>query len=278
MSGGEATGRTGRGGIDQLDGAAEVPEVAPEVAGEVASAETDEAGVSPEAEVAEVAEPEPAPVAEEERETAQLPEAEGAAPADLETAGPPEGGVAGPRTEPDLLAEVTVQRDEYLDGLRRLQAEFENFRKRMARQQQESFERATQVVVERLLPALDALDLALAHVGELGPASAETADGQPDEAGAGGDEPGAAVAVPASTGELEAALVKIANLLRDILAKEGLERIDTAGVAFDPNVHDAVAGGTGAGTGDGPAVVEVLRAGYRLRGRVLRPAMVKVSA
>jgi molecular chaperone GrpE len=154
---------------------------------------------------------------------------------------------------------VKAERDEYLDALRRMQAEFDNFRKRTARQQSETFDRAVETVVERLLPALDALDLALAHVGSAG------------------------------AGELEPAFVQIGSLLRDILAKEGLERIDADGVAFDPTVHDAVAhvpaeesqpeqDGRGEAAPAEPAVVETLRAGYRLKGRVLRPAMVKVRA
>lgn len=250
MSGRGAAARSETGALDQVDGDEEAQEVASPDGGEAAAPEVEE-GAPPQA--AGSAEPETAP---------------GAAP--------PEAAPA----EADLLAEVTAQRDEYLDALRRLQAEFENFRKRMARQQQESFERATQVVVERLLPALDALDLALAHAVEPPEASAEAPGVPPVEDAVAAEGGGAAAGAeePGATGELEAALVKIANLLRDILAKEGLERIDAAGVAFDPNVHDAVAGAPGSGTGDGPAVVEVLRAGYRLRGRVLRPAMVKVSA
>jgi molecular chaperone GrpE len=163
----------------------------------------------------------------------------------------------------DELAKVAAERDEYLDALRRLQAEFENFRKRTARQQSELLERGSETVIQRILPALDALDLALAHVGERADSGAS---------------------------ELDAAFVQIGNLLRDVLAKEGLERIDATGVAFDPTVHDAVAhvpaeeiaGGpelaVGADSVAGPAVVETLRAGYRLKGRVLRPAMVKVRA
>ncbi len=165
--------------------------------------------------------------------------------------------------EPVTGAEVqalVAERDEYLDTLRRLQAEFDNFRKRTARQQAETFDRAVEAVVERLLPALDALDLALAHVDVSGGS------------------------------ELESAFVRIGTLLRDILAKEGLERIDADGGAVDPTVPDAVAhvsadegSAVAGGPGDveampEPAVVETLRAGYRLKGRVLRPAMVKVRA
>ncbi|HTW97152.1 MAG TPA: nucleotide exchange factor GrpE [Acidimicrobiales bacterium] len=153
----------------------------------------------------------------------------------------------------ELLVKALAERDEYLDALRRLQADFENFRKRTERQLDEVRSRASESLLERLLPVVDAFDYALAHLSE-------------------------------GSGEHEAltALVQVGGLLRDTLAKEGLERIDAVGVAFDPTVHDAVAHeapaeGGGAGGGGGGAVVdEVLRAGYLLKGRVLRPAMVKV--
>lgn len=152
----------------------------------------------------------------------------------------------------DPLAALERERDEYLDALRRLQAEFDNYRKRVTRQQSELLERASESLLERLLPSLDALDLATVHHG--GEADGESA-------------------------QLAAALGQIASLLRDTLAKEGLERIDEAEVAFDPTVHDAVAHDTDDDVEGGPhgvVVVEVLRPGYRLKGRVLRPAMVRV--
>jgi len=169
------------------------------------------------------------------------------------------GESAGPPPSFDV---ALAERDEYLDALRRLQAEFDNYRKRVVRQQTDLLERASQALVERLLPVLDAFDLAVAH-------SRANVDG--DEA--------------ANT------LVRIESLLRDVLAKEGLERIDAAGVDFDPTVHDAVARVTSLPeddtddepTDDAPddtagrhVVDEVMRAGYRLKGRVLRPAMVRV--
>jgi molecular chaperone GrpE len=155
---------------------------------------------------------------------------------------------------------VLVERDEYLDSLRRVQAEFDNYRKRMARQQSELLERASESLVERLLPVLDALDLAIAHAGP-------TDEVASDAAGA---------------------LPQIAALLRDTLTREGLERIDAAGVDFDPTEHDAVAHLPADGEDDVAeaqtvprdhrvVVSEVLRAGYRLKGRVLRPAMVQVK-
>jgi molecular chaperone GrpE len=136
----------------------------------------------------------------------------------------------------DDLARAVSERDEYLDALRRLQADFENYKKRMIRQQTETLDRAAESLVTKLLPVLDNFDLALAHGQE-------------------GLEP-------------------VYRSLIDTLAGEGLERIDVVGEGFDPNHHDAVAHEEGDG-GD-PEVSEVMRAGYRWKGRVLRPAMVKV--
>jgi molecular chaperone GrpE len=153
--------------------------------------------------------------------------------------------------EADPLSDALRERDEYLDDLRRLQAEFENYRKRMARQGEELTERAAATVLERMLPVLDALDLARSHAGE----------------------PTDAVAA-----QLAAALGQISSLARDALAREGLERIDDVGVAFDPSIHDAVAHDpSDEGEQQGVIVAEVLRPGYRLKGRVVRPAMVRVK-
>ncbi len=175
---------------------------------------------------------------------------------DLEDRGSTPGGGAGlpgadadgsPRDE-DERSDAERERDEYLDALRRLQADFENYRKRVERQFEELAARGVTALVGRLLPVLDALDLAEEHL----------------------------LAEEARDGVLAAetkALVQARALLLDTLEKEGLERSGTAGEPFDPTVHDAVAHAAGE---DGPVVDEVLRAGYRWRGQVLRPAMVKV--
>jgi molecular chaperone GrpE len=132
---------------------------------------------------------------------------------------------------------VAAERDDYLDALRRLQADFENYRKRAVKQQTEHLERAAQALVEKLLPVLDAAELAVAHGG----------------------------------GE---AVEQVGSLLVDTLVREGLEGINPGpGDPFDPNLHEAVVHEPG----DGPTeVVELLRAGYRWKGRLLRAAMVKV--
>jgi len=130
------------------------------------------------------------------------------------------------------------ERDEYLDALRRLQADFENFKKRTMKQQTDHLERAAQHLAAKLLPVLDAADLAIAH------------------------EAGEAVA-------------QVAGLLMDTLVKEGLEGVDPRpGDPFDPMVHEAVAHEPG--EGGAQEVADLLRAGYRWKGVLLRPAMVKV--
>jgi molecular chaperone GrpE len=154
-------------------------------------------------------------------------------------------------------AGLAAERDEYLADLQRLKAEFDNYRKRVARQQDEQTDRAAGALVAKLLPILDNLDLARAHLAPGEPASEEAR-----------------------------ALLQAREQLLDVLAKEGLTRVDEVGVEFDPVVHDAVAhapadptdGGPGGDTGGGPTVDEVLRAGYRWRSQVLRPAMVRVRS
>jgi molecular chaperone GrpE len=147
----------------------------------------------------------------------------------------------GAPAAPDGLADVARQRDEYLDTMRRVQADFDNYRKRVERQQREMADNAATSLVKKLLPVLDTAEMALAH---------------------GGGE---------DVKQVEASLF-------DVLSKEGLERILPEGQPFDPEVHDAVAHEPveGEGAPERPEVSQVLRAGYRWKGRVLRPAMVKV--
>jgi molecular chaperone GrpE len=145
----------------------------------------------------------------------------------------------------DGLSDVERERNEYLDTLQRLQAEFENYRKRVIKLSEDAAVRAAGSIVVTLLPVLDALDLAQSHFE----------DSSSDEA---------------------AALTQSRSLLLDTLRKDGLERIDAVGVGFDPQVHDAVAHVEG--DDDGEQIIdEVLRAGYLWKGAVLRPAMVKVK-
>jgi molecular chaperone GrpE len=151
----------------------------------------------------------------------------------------PENGVAQAEAAIQSdIAKIAGERDEYLDALKRLQADFENYKKRVLKQQTEHLERAAEGLVEKLLPVLDTFDLALAH-------------------GEGFDQ--------------------VQSQLMAALEKEGLERIDPVGKPFDPNEHDAVAHEPGDGDAAGPVVTDVMRNGYRWRGRLVRPAMVKVK-
>lgn len=137
------------------------------------------------------------------------------------------------------LEQVTGERDQYLDSLRRLQAEFENYRKAVAKREVEARERANEGLIREILPVLDACDGAIAN--------------------------GAADVAP------------IHKTLLDSLTKQGLERLDPADQPFDPDRDDAVMHEPAEdGDDSGPIVAEVLRAGYGWKGRVVRPAMVKV--
>ena len=135
------------------------------------------------------------------------------------------------------LERVTMERDQYLDTSRRLQAEFENYRKAVAKRETESRERANESLVAEILPVLDACDSALA------------------------------------SGSTEVEPVRSA--LIEVLTKRGLDRIDGQDEPFDPVRHDAVMHEPDE-DGDGPIVAEVMRAGYSWKGRVVRPAMVRV--
>jgi molecular chaperone GrpE len=141
------------------------------------------------------------------------------------------------KVEDDLddLTTATNERDEFKDHLLRLQADFDNYRKRVQKELGEAGDKALKFV-EELLPVLDAVDAARAH----------------------------------GANEVD----QVAGLLVDLLAKQGLERVGADGDVFDPTLHDAVMHETG--DDDVQTVAQVLRAGWRWRGRVLRPAMVKV--
>jgi len=159
----------------------------------------------------------------------------GHAPAEVDAAGQTLAE-AEAAVESDLVA-LQRERDDYLDTLRRLQADFDNFRKRTLKQQTDILERAAQALVEKLLPVLDAADLAAAHGGDV--------------------------------------VAPVVGLLVETLQKEGLETVAPGpGSRFDPMVHEAVS--HEAGDGGQQEVVRLLRAGYRWKGTLLRPAMVSV--
>jgi len=154
-----------------------------------------------------------------------------------------------PETPADLeqeLEQARAQAAEYLDHLQRLQADFENYRKRMTKSQERLVDAELQRFVGPLLEVLDEFDLALL-----------AAERQPDFEG--------------FRKGVELVYAKLADTLR----VEGLERIDAQGKPFDPTEHEALMQ-TGQGDGE-PRVAEVFRQGYRLRGSVIRPASVRVE-
>ncbi len=135
------------------------------------------------------------------------------------------------------IADLLSERDQFKDIALRLQADFENYRKRVAGQQADEVHRSTGRIVDSLLPVLDACEAAFSH-------------------GTVGVEP-------------------IWSALLGVLQKQGLEVMDLDGKPFDPTDADAVVHEEG--DGGEPVVAEVLRTGYRWKGRVLRAAMVKVK-
>jgi molecular chaperone GrpE len=144
----------------------------------------------------------------------------------------------------ERLAEAERERDERTDDLKRVAAEFENYRKRVARDQQGLAARAHERLVKELLPVLDDLERALQ-------AAAEHEEAQ-----------------------LEEGVKLVHRELQEALAKEGLSEIETNG-HFDPNVHEALL--SQPSEREEGAILDVLQKGYRLGDRVLRPARVVVS-
>ena len=145
----------------------------------------------------------------------------------------------------DEVAALSKQRDEYLDALQRLKAEFDNYRKRVARDQQELAARAHERLVKELVPVLDDLERAL-------------------EAAAEHEE-----------GKLEEGVRLVHRSLADALAKEGLAEIGTDGT-FDPHTQEALL--SQPSDAEEGSVIQVLQKGYSLGDRVLRPARVVISS
>jgi molecular chaperone GrpE len=154
-------------------------------------------------------------------------------------------GAAAPEEARDPLVAVARERDEYLDALQRLKAEFDNYRKRVQREQEAIVARAAERLVKQLLPLLDDLERAIQAAAEHG--EVKVADG----------------------------VRLVQRALADMLARERLGEVDTDG-AFDPHTQEALL----AQPSEAPegTVVEVLQKGYRLGDHVLRPARVVVSS
>lgn len=201
----------------------------------------------------------PSPDVGEGQDLGSLPVDVGTTDIDADTA-PPEAGAPTPEhfglSLPDdpvaaqalllrELAEARQESGELLSNLQRIAAEFDNFRKRTDRDQAENVQRASQRVIESLLPTLDSLDAAL----------------------------GIEVTSESEERMLEG-MQGTKTLLLEALRAEDFEPIDAIGNAFDPALHEAVSVIPGEGE---QVVTEELRKGYVMRGRVIRPTLVIVG-
>jgi molecular chaperone GrpE len=168
---------------------------------------------------------------------------------------PAESDDASPSSEPSAakdaaspeaeLEKVRAERAAYLDRLARLQAEFDNFRKRNAKEQQEYREYALAEALKQLLPILDSLDRAVKTDA-------------------------------ASLQDFQSGIELIDKQFHDALAKLGVQPIVTEGAAFDPNLHQAVQM-VDTDDAEDNHVLDELQRGYKLKDRLLRPAMVRVA-
>jgi molecular chaperone GrpE len=159
------------------------------------------------------------------------------------------GDGAADQVERDLdeLGETKRERDEYLELAQRTRADFENYRKRVAKETAEALARGKAELARELLPVIDNLERALES----------------------GSDPGAHEPLVKGVG-------LVLEELRGRLAGAGVEAFDPKGEKFDPKLHEALSAQSAEGTEPG-LVIETLEKGYRLNGQVLRPARVVVS-
>ena len=159
--------------------------------------------------------------------------------------GEPESSSSAPVAETDVQ-KLQAERESLFDRLARQQAEFDNYRKRSAREQQEFRQYAVSDALKQFLPVLDSFDRALAAPSN------------------GGDE------------KLRAGVELVRKQMLDTLARLGVTPIEAEGAAFDPQVHEAIEMVDTHDAKDNHVITELQR-GYRLKDRLLRPAMVRVA-
>jgi len=147
----------------------------------------------------------------------------------------------------DELEKLAAEKADLKNTLLRLQADFDNYRKRIDRERHHERHRGAEVLVENLLPVLDGFDRAISAHRD------------------------------AAHDEFRKGFELIRKQMLDVLSKQGLQKIETEGKPFDPNFHHAI---ERVETSDQPddTVLEELQAGYVFHGKVLRPAMVRVAA
>ena len=147
------------------------------------------------------------------------------------------------------LKDLAAKADEHWQRLLRTSADFENFKKRAAREKQDAIKFANESLLQKLVPVLDNFDMALS--------ATQAAQGDAAQS-------------------LQTGINMIYQQLKNTLGEAGLEEVDAAGKAFDPNLHEAVSQKESADVPEG-TVVQQLRKGYKLRERLLRPASVVVA-
>lgn len=188
---------------------------------------------------------------EEDSNPAQFDE-DSSRPQSARDAGPGQVGAvpidtAPSAAEPEPVPDPAAERDEYRDLLLRKQAEFDNYKKRVERDRAKANREAEKTLIVALLPLLDDFERALGAPVESGGAEA-----------------------------YRAGIELIHRQLLEILRKRGVTPIETAGVRFDPELHEAVAYQPSEGHEDGD-VIDELRRGYRFDEKLLRAAMVRVA-
>lgn len=147
----------------------------------------------------------------------------------------------------EQLVELTAQSNEYLDGWQRARADFANYKKRIEREQAETYRMAAASVLKRFLEVLDDLDLALAN--------------KPEKSGA---------------EDFSNGIELIRQKLLSIMENEGITRMDVDGMEFDPNLHEAISS-EDSPDHDSGEIIAVVKNGYMVGDKVLRPAVVRVA-
>lgn len=173
----------------------------------------------------------------------------------------PAAGAASGQVEPAALSADQIEdlkgraakADENWERLLRTTADFDNFKKRAAREKTESAQYANMALLQKLLPVLDNFEMALTA------ATQSTAASQGDKLGA-----------------FQSGVIMIQQQLKSALMETGLEEIDATGKPFDPNFHEAISQAESADVPEGN-VLQQVRKGYKFKDRLLRPAAVVVA-
>lgn len=166
---------------------------------------------------------------------------------------PQDNAAQTPVLTPEQIQDLqsrAAKADESWERLLRTTADFENFKKRAAREKQEAIKFANESLVQKLIPILDNFDMALAAV--------QSSQGESPSA------------------SLQTGINMILQQLKTTLADAGLEEVDATGKPFDPNLHEAISQRESADVPEGH-VLQQLRKGYKMRERLLRPASVVIA-